>query len=51
MSDMLYMLCSWTHNRPERRFYDILYPKPKDERYDDETLDERLARFGIKVVD
>ena len=35
----------------DRRFYDILHPAAEETKSADEIIDERLARFGIKVVD
>jgi len=34
----------------DRRFYDILHPRPVDHRPADQIAADRLNRFGIKVV-
>lgn len=50
-TDCLYLICGSLGNKPSRRYCDILHPEPKDERSGMEIAEERLERFGIKVVD
>lgn len=33
-----------------KRYYDVLHPQPEDDRTSEEIMNERLERFGIKVV-
>ena len=51
MTDCAYSLCAALGNKPRRRYYDILHPTPEDTRTGEEIALDRLARFGIKVVD
>ena len=51
VTDCLYTLCGWSGNRPARRYRDILWPEPEDDRPGLEIAAERLAGYGIEVVD
>ena len=49
-TDCLYAIGRFLKIPLERRFYDILHPTPKDTRTGEEIANDRLAKFGIKVV-
>ena len=49
--DMLYMLASYLGCKPRYRFDEILHPQPVDTRTGMEIAKDRLAGFGIEVVD
>ena len=51
MTDCLYALCAAWNVKPRKRYFDILHPEPDDPRTGEEIAAERLARFGITVVD
>lgn len=51
LTDCLYALAASFNNKPRLRYYDILKPKPVDDRPGMEIAVERLERLGIKVVD
>lgn len=52
MADCLMAICNGLPGgHVERRYYDILHPAAEDNRSGMEIAEERLARYGIKVVD
>ena len=50
-TDCMYALCAFLGVEVKRRFLNILHPELEDRRTGTEIANERLERFGIKVVD
>lgn len=51
ITDCLYALCAWSGNPIQHRYYDILHPRPIDNRTGGEIAKDMLERFGLEVVD
>lgn len=49
-TDCLYGIAKALGVGISRRYYDVLHPQPEDDRTSEEIMNERLERFGIKVV-
>lgn len=50
-TDCLYAICKSLGVEIEKRYYDVLRPSEEENKPADEIVEERLERFGIKVVD
>ena len=50
-TDCLRLISCALGNNPGKRYWNIIRPEPADERTGMEIAEERLERFGVKVVD
>lgn len=50
-ADCLYYINQVLGVKMRKRYTEILYPAPEDDRPPQEIVDELNARFGLKVVD
>ena len=51
ITDCLYAICTGLGGQMGRRYSDILHPQKDDDKPTEVIVEERLERFGIKVVD
>lgn len=51
VTDSFMLISSALGGKMNKRYYDMIHPEPVDERSGMEIAKERLASFGIEVVD